>query len=334
MRRDGDAVRVDVQFIEADTSRQLWAEPFAYAPGEPGAQNRTAARIARLVTERLLAAESKRPLPTAPEAGHYAILGRALWSRERDAKVVLEAMALFKKGLELDPNSVPALQGYARAKISAVLSRWAPDDQRARWLDDAEAAIDRVIAQRRRSYGAYRLRGSLFRARGQWEKAIKAFERALDLNSDYAEARAELGRIKIELGLPEEAIADIDKAIALSPTDSAALFGWHLWAGQAALHAGDHKTALERLLRAQQANHADDNILPWLAVAYAGLQQEAKARALIADYLDKTPGFTLATWRQDHPGNHPVVGRQRDRLAATMKRLGVPEGKMSAAAAR
>jgi tetratricopeptide (TPR) repeat protein len=143
-----------------------------------------------------------------------------------------------------------------------------------------------------------------------------------------------LGRVKIELGLPREAIADIDKAIALSPTDLAALSGWHFWAGQAALHAGDYKTALDRLLQARQANHADDNILPWLAVAYAGLDQEGKARALMAEYLRKTPGFTLAAWSQDHPRDHPLVAFQRDRLASAMKRLGVPEGKMSAAAAR
>jgi DNA-binding winged helix-turn-helix (wHTH) protein/TolB-like protein len=334
MRRDGDAVHASLQLIETETGRQLWAEPFDYHAGEADAQNRTAMRIARLLTERVLAAESKRPLPAKPEADHYAILGRAVWSGERDAQVTLKAMALFKKGLDLNPNSIPALQGYARARISAVLSRWAPEDQRLVWLDDAERAIDRVIAQNRKSYGAYRLRGSLFRARGEWEQAIKAFERALDFNSDYAEARAELGRVKLELGLPREAIADIDKAIALSPTDLAALSGWHFWAGQAALHAGDYKAALDRLLQAQQANQADDNILPWLAVAYAGLAQEGKARALMAEYLRKTPGFTLAAWSQDNPRDHPAVGPQRDRIASTMKRLGVPEGMMSAVSAR
>jgi DNA-binding winged helix-turn-helix (wHTH) protein/TolB-like protein len=332
-RREGDAVHANLHLIEAETGRQLWAEPFDYHAGQADAQNRTAMRIARLLTERLLATESKRPLPAKPEADHYAILGRAMWSGERDAQVTLKAMALFKKGLDLNPNSIPALQGYARATISAVLSRWAPEDQRLVWLDDAEKAIDRVIAQNRKSYGAYRLRGSLFRARGEWEQAIKAFERALDFNSDYAEARAELGRVKLELGLPREAIADIDKAIALSPTDLAALSGWHFWAGQAALHAGDYKTALDRLLQAQQANHADDNILPWLAVAYAGLEQEGKGRALMAKYLHKTPGFTLAAWNQDNPRDHAVVGPQRDRIASAMKRLGVPEGKMSAASA-
>jgi TolB-like protein/DNA-binding winged helix-turn-helix (wHTH) protein len=334
MRRDGDAVRVDVQFIEVDTKRQLWAEPFEYAPREPGAQNRTAMQIARLLTERITAFESKRALPAKPEADHYAIMGRALWAGERDAKLTLEAMALFKKGLDLDPNSVPALQGYARAKISAVLAGWVPEHQRSLWLRDAELAINLVIAQRRTSYGAYRLRGSLWRARGQWEQAVKAFQHALDLNSDYAEARAELGRVKIELGRAEEALDDIRKAGALSPTDSAALADWRLWAGEAAVHIEDYVAAVDWLEGARQANQADLGPVPWLAVAYGGLGQEDRARALMAEYLRKTPGFTLATWTQDNPRDHPVVGPQRDRIASAMKRLGVPEGKMSAASAR
>ncbi|MFZ1104558.1 MAG: tetratricopeptide repeat protein, partial [Hyphomicrobiaceae bacterium] len=182
--------------------------------------------------------------------------------------------------------------------------------------------------------GAYRLRGSLLRARGEWERAIKAFEHALQLNSDYAEARAELGRVKIELGLVEEALADIGKAIALSPTDSAALAGWCLWAGQAAIHAEHYQQAADWLERAREANRADLSPMPWLALAKAGRGRKDKACAEMADFLAKTPAFTLAAWNGDHPRDHPVVGPQRDRIAATMKRLGVPEGKTSAALAR
>jgi TolB-like protein len=331
IRREGDSVHVNVRLVESESGRQLWAEPLDYAVGEPGAQNRVAARIARLVTERLLQAEAHRPLPAEPKADHYAILGRALWAGERDAKLAMEAMALFEKGLERDANSVPALQGYARAKITAVLGGWAPPDQRTLWLGQAEAAIDRIIAQRRRSYGAYRLRGSLFRARGDWEQAMKALERALDLNSDYAEAQAELGRIKIEVGLAREAITHIERAIALSPTDSAALAGWCLWAGEAAVHLGDYKPAVDWLERARQANRADTNPVPWQAVAYAGLGREEKARAEMAEYRRKTPGFTVASWNEDHPRHNPVVAEQRERIEAILRRLEVPQGRLHAA---
>lgn len=334
VRAEGDSVHLNVQFIDAKTGRQLWARPFIYRADEAGARNRTAAQIARLLTERLTATEAKRPLPAEPTADHYAIMGRAAWAGERDGRLTLAAMALFKKGLELDPNSVPALQGYARAKISAVLGHHAPEDQRLLWLEEAEKAIDGVIAQRRDSYGAYRLRGSLYRARGEWEKAVEAFKRALKINSDYAEAHGELGRVKIELGLANEAIADIEKAIALSPTDSANLSWWCLWVGQAALHVGDYQRALDRLLEAEQANRANQDLPPWLALAYAGAGQWGKARALMVEYRGKVPDFTVAAWNRENPRDNAVVAAQRERLASMLVQLGVPEGQVTTGLAR
>jgi TolB-like protein len=334
VRAGHDVTHLNVQLFEAETGRQLWAQPLEYRPDEPGARNRTAMRIARLVTERVTATESSRPLPAEPRAAHYAIMGRALWAGERNGKTILATAVLFKKALNLDPNSVPALQGYARAKISAVLGGHVPPSQRLQWLDDAEKAIDSVIRQRRRSYGAYRLRGSLYRARGEWEKAVEAFKRALEINSDYAEAYGELGRVKIELGQAENALKDINNAIALSPTDSAALSGWHLWAGQAAIHLGKYEMGLNRLLDAEQADTANEAVPPWLALAYASLGQQEKARGVMAGYLRKMPGFTVAGWRRDNRSGNAAVDAQRERMARMLGELGVPEGEVRTGATR
>jgi DNA-binding winged helix-turn-helix (wHTH) protein/tetratricopeptide (TPR) repeat protein len=328
MRREGDITHLNVQLIEAETGRPLWAQPFAYRPGEPGARSRVTVQIARLVTERLTETESRRPLPADAKADHYAIMGRALWAGERDGRMILAAMALFKKGVETDPNSVPALQGYARAKISAVVGGHAPEEQRPLWLKEAREAIDRVIAQHRRNYGAYRLRGSLHRALGEWEKAAKALEQALEINADYAEAHAELGRVMIELGLAGKAVERIDEAIRLSPTDFAALSWWQLWAGLAMLHAGNYEAALDRLLRAEQANPANEDLPPWLALAYAGGGRHDKAQAVMEVYLRRKPDFTVAGWKRDHASDNAAVTAQRDRIARMLRDLGVPEGEV------
>ena len=323
----GDAVRVNVQLLEAESGRQIWADPFDYVPGEAAAQHRAAARIARLLTDAFLAAESKRPLPAEPTADHYAILGRALLSGRGSAKVYMEAMAVFKRGLKLDGKSVPALQGYARTKISAVDNGWAPRDQRTAWLDQAEEAIARVIDQRPRSYGAYRLRGSLLRARGDPEQAIKAFERALELNDSYGSAYAELGRTKIEVGRASETIGDVKKAIAFSTTDPA-IHTWLFWAGQAAVHVEEYHDALEWLQKAQEADPAYESPVPWLALAHAGLGRMDRARAIITGYLAKNRNFTIAGWKEDHPQSHPVVAVQRERIARMLHELGVPEAEV------
>jgi tetratricopeptide (TPR) repeat protein len=328
LRREGEVAHLNVQLIETDSGRPLWAQPFAYRPDEPGARSRLTVQIARLVTERLTQVESRRPLPAEPGADHYAIMGRALWAGERDGKSILAAMHLFKKGLDIDPASVPALQGYARAKISAVVGGHAPEDQRRLWLGEAREAIDRVVARHRRSYGAYRLRGSLHRALGEWEKAAKAFERAIEINGDFAEAHAELGRVAIELGQYDQAVARIDQAIRLSPTDSAGLSWWHMWAGLALLHAGNAEAALERMLRAEQANPANEDLPPHLALAYAGTGRHDQGQALMQAYLRRKPGFTVAGWKRDHWSANAAVAAKREEIARALRDLGVPEGEI------
>jgi DNA-binding winged helix-turn-helix (wHTH) protein/TolB-like protein/Flp pilus assembly protein TadD len=325
IRREGDILFANVQLVDVASGRQLWAQPFDYAPREAWAQNRVAARIARLLTDRLLATESGRPLPANPTADHHAILGRALLSGRGNAKVNNEAMALFEKGLVLDATSVPALQGYARTKIFAVLNGWVARDERPAWLDQGEAAIDSVITQEPRNFGAYRLRGSLFRARSKPDQAVRAFERAVELNPNYASAHAELGRTKIEIGQAGETIVHVETAIGLSPTDPS-LHVWCFWAGQAALHTGDNKAAVYWLERAREADPTYRNPVPWLAVAYAGLGEENKGRALMAEYLTAEPSFAVSGWNRSHPRHNPVVAEQRARIETWLRELGAPAG--------
>ena len=76
---DRDVQRANIQLIEAETDRQLWSEPFEFNWGQNiSAINRMAARIARLLIIQVRTTESRRPLPTKVEAGHYVLQGRAL----------------------------------------------------------------------------------------------------------------------------------------------------------------------------------------------------------------------------------------------------------------
>ena len=90
----------------------------------PVGRHRTAARIARLLIIQVRTAESGLPLPAKVEAGHYALLGRALHETERGPESTRKAQSLFKKALQLDANSVPALQGFATTKLIQVHNGW------------------------------------------------------------------------------------------------------------------------------------------------------------------------------------------------------------------
>lgn len=333
VRTDGATAHLNAHLIEANKGRQIWADTFEFLTSQPGSRTRASARVARHATDALLVAESRRPLPRDVKADHYAILGRAQLSGRGNAKINSDAMALFEKALTLDPLSVPALQGYARTKISAVSGGWVKREQRSFWLEQSERAISEIIKQRPRSYGAYRLRGSLLRARGEPEQAIKAFERALEFNSSYGSAYAEMGRTKIELGRAIEGLGDIRKALTFGETDPAA-HSWLLWAGEAAAHAGDYSDALNWLQKAHEADPEQTNVVLWLAIARAGLGQMDAARAEMGRHLAKTSDYSLRIWSEAYPDRNPIVAEQRARLTRLLRQLHVPEGAVSSSQRR
>src|SRR5262249_8602192 len=117
----------------------------------------------------------------------------------------------------------------------------------------------------------------------------------------------------------------IQDAIRLSPTDNA-LYIWSLWAGMAAMHAGNYEAALSWLRRSRQANHAFDNTLIWLALAHAGLGQMQEAQPFLADFMAFRPKFTVARWGLGPPYRNQIVAQQRTRIAELMLGLGIRQG--------
>jgi tetratricopeptide (TPR) repeat protein len=273
---------------------------------------------------------------TAPheQAAHYAVLGRALMDREHTARANKEALVLFDKALALDPNSTLALLGYARVMLVDVTDGWAPPEEHAARLNQAEAAIERAIKLDPKHARSYLLRGFLWRARGDRDRALTAFQDALTLDSNYAWAWAETGRTKIDIGRADEAMQDIERAIRLAPSEPR-LHNWYYWLGMAAVHAGQSDIAVHWLLKGRE----DDALyyrlaMPWLAIAYADLGREDDGRTLMAQYLAKHPTYALAGWSKAFPRLNPRVAAQRDRIAEVLRRLGVPDSNLRTGSVR
>jgi len=170
------------------------------------------------------------------------------------------------------------------------------------------------------------LSGSLLRAQGRDAEAIAAFQRALDLLPTHPLAHAELGRAKIEVGRADEAVAHIEEALRLSPTDSYHS-AWYYWAGMAEAHLEHYRGAIDWLLKARRANQTYPNTVPWLAVAYAGRGEAGdldEARAYLQEHLANFPKFSISGWNNALPRRNEVVASQRARIEALLCRLGAP----------
>jgi DNA-binding winged helix-turn-helix (wHTH) protein/tetratricopeptide (TPR) repeat protein len=323
VRDEAGVPQLVVQLFEGPTGHQVWAAPFTQPTAGTSSQNLMAARIARALAVQLRTAESLRPLPARPQAGHFILQGRVLLEGERDADVNTRAMDLFDKALALDPKNLQALMGYARTRVADVGNGWVVLQKRSRTLDEASAAMDLAISLDRSSVGAHMLRGSIEQTRGNFDRAVASYEYARSLNPNYALVHGELGRVKIDLGQPLDALAHIEQALTLSPTDPVASI-WFLWAGMAAAQAGDFKASLAWMLKAQQANVRNKNPRPWLAIAYAKLGDQDKARQLIREHIAEVPKFSVDEWTQlITRGNARSAGRIEP-FAAVLRALSAP----------
>ncbi len=208
--------------------------------------------------------------------------------------------------------------------LRSLHRRDVPPDQWPARLEQAQAAVDRALRLAPASARAHQLRGVVLRMQGDPERAIAAFQRALALDPAGAWTYAEFARTKIDVGRAAEAIADIETALRLSPSE-VAVHVWYCWAGMAALHAGRPEDAVRWLRKALDARPVYPHPVPLLAAAYAESGREADARAVIAAIFDKVPDFTMHTVRRDYPSYNAAVAVQRERIAQALLRAGVPD---------
>ncbi len=323
VREQAGARQLIVQLIEGPTGRQIWAAPFALPAGSLEQQGIVAARIARSLVVQIRSAENLLPLPAQPEAGHYVLQGRALLESERGRDVNSRAMALFDKALALDPNSIQALLGSARTRVDSAAGGWAAEANWAAVLKDAAKAVDRVIALDKTSTGAHLLRGVIERTSGNFDAAIASLEHARDINPTYPFVHAELARTKVDAGKPAEAIAHIERALALSPTDPTSSF-WCAIAGMAAAHIGDFEASRDWLLKARQINPSHHGYRPWLAISYARLGDLDRARSLVQEHLTDYRKFTVQSWIRIVSRGEPGAAARLKRFGEMLQELGVP----------
>ena len=327
LRREGEGHSGDVRLVEAESGHELWVQSFRYATTE---RNLSAVRIAGGVNGRLVNNESQRPLPPQPEAGNYALLAFAALGSYQKAAALKEALAFSERALALNPDWVPALQTYIWAQTS--LSREDPPDVRSARLDKAQEAAERAIKLRPLDAAVYHRYGQVLAARPDPAGALAANQMAIRLNPSLAIAHAEVGRHKIEVGLAHETVAHIREAIRLSPGHRW-LSLWCLWAGQAAVHAGNHHEATQWLQKGMHVHFPHWALKPWLAVAYAGVGREQEGRDLLAQYAREGRYLTIAGWRKNNPRGSGVVAEQRERIEGLLRRLGVPEDKVATSSA-
>jgi tetratricopeptide (TPR) repeat protein len=217
-------------------------------------------------------AKALTQLQTAIEKGEksalvYALLGLA----EERANRLDEAFTHYNMAIEMDATSATALEGRAR-------------------LYEKRGALDKAISDYSVSYKAQPSRevelrlASLYGRAGQAQAAISIYRRMLIEKPDDLPVRIEMAQLMNENGQPEEAASEIEKVLAVQPSNARLL----VLAGD--IHfAGKPDTAAGYYQRALQVEPSNNRARVQLGASMVRAMQYEKALPILNEALTRDP---------------------------------------------
>ncbi len=322
VRREADRLRVTAQLVDAITGHHVWAESYERdAEDVFTMQNEVTEEIVATVGSddmgQVLRAElerAKRKPTESLEAYDYFLLALEHQNRmtKEDNAISLD---LFEKAIELDPKFAQAHAVKAWSYIRDSWYGWSDSSVESAELalQSAEkgVALDPNDARNRLALGAVYLymKQQQDKARAQWEKA-------LDLNPNYADVMTSLGELLSYIGRPDEGIEWIERALRLNPHHP----GWYdVSLGIASYGARQYEEAIGALQRYQ--NHTAGS-WAFLAASYAQLGRIEEAQGPAAEALKLDPEFSLQAWTEILPYKYQD---DRDHFIEGMRKAGLPE---------
>jgi Tfp pilus assembly protein PilF len=162
-----------------------------------------------------------------PEA-HEAYLRGRFHSYQFTPADLEKALEYFESALQKDPDYALAYVGIGNVWTNRlVLGAVPPLEAGPRGLEAVSKAmeLDSSLAE---AHGA--LANLRTWHEWDWVGAEPAFQRAIELNPNYADARLFYGHFLTAMKRPEEARAQMERAMELDPLNSfyQGLYGWHL----------------------------------------------------------------------------------------------------------
>ena len=218
VRSAGERVRITAQLIDGMTGQHLWAERY-------DRQMKDIFAIQDDITMKIMVA-----MQVKLTAGEDAFLGAKGTDNLEAYFLFLQAIAYFyefskdsnilsRKKLEqaiaLEPDYATAHGWLAGTYIFALWLSWDKSPQQS--MAKAVEHTQRCLALDDSNADALSIAGALYLVQRQWDKAIAAGERSVELSPNSANNHAMFAMTLKSVGRVNEAIAMIEKAIRLNP---------------------------------------------------------------------------------------------------------------------
>jgi adenylate cyclase len=322
IRKSGGKIRINVQLVDAATSRHLWAERYEREYDQFFAlQDDVIKQVVSAVSVTLTDKESaqvERPPTTNLQAYDYYL-------RAEQAGYIggtfnlADTMDLYQKAIDLDPEFTDAYAGLARAAVEA----WRIDSgvihgatARALAYESASKALEIDPANGQ----AYSVLSVLQLADGHHDAAIKSARKAVELTPGRATAYHDLGLVLAYSGETQQGIDAIETAMLLNPKPTP---DTELYAGTVFFIDGQYQRAEAMLSRTERERYGSETLWTFLAATRALLGHKEDAAKTIAGLLDRYPNVSIEYYRaRDTYFRHP---KDLEKLLAGLRDAGLPE---------
>jgi adenylate cyclase len=317
-RRSGNQLRVVAQLIDANTGTNVWSRSYDREVNDVFAvqADLTAQIVASLVSYvRQAESDAAADRPTENLQAYDLVLrarDRYKHGAAVDAQALLEARALYRRAVELDPNYADAHaylgMTYITDGIHNVSGRATPRDLEI-GLDEARRAIslepNLPLGYQTLSFG--------LAASGDYAGAMRAAERAVALNPGDPESLMALAKAQVRFGAYTEAVANAERARRLHPMAP----HYYPYVHGQALYAADRiDEADEVLSECLLAAPEDRNCLSIRAALKVRKGELDEARETMAQLVAADTGFSLASEASYRRfGNSPLMERYLSELA-------------------
>jgi len=289
LRKSGNRIRVTAQLVEAETGNHLWAERYDRDLADIFAvQDEITEAVTVAIAPAIAGAEQQRAMRKPPVSlDAWGAYQRGMWHLSKaNVEDNARAETFFRRAVDLDPTFAGGYKGltYVMTNAAGVYGTRSLSEGMA----SAEALARQAIELDSTDAEARTRLGVTLWMRADYSGAIAEVDRALAISPNLAHAHGIRGSILMFSGKPREGLAALERSIRLDPRDP------HLAArlnhvALALYLCRDYEAAIEAAKRTIRSYPKHPLAYRWLAAALGQVGRSEEAKLALEQAINIAP---------------------------------------------
>jgi adenylate cyclase len=289
LRKAGSRIRVTAQLVEAETGKHVWADRYDRDLADIFAvQDEIAQAVTIAIAPAIAQAEQQRAMRKPPEnLDSWAAYQRGLWHFSKWTPNDNEmAQKFFEQAIAFDPTFAGSYWALASTRF------WAPYFSGARDPIESQTPIQtlarRAVALDGNDAEARSWLGWILMLSGDYKGALAEIDRALGLSPNLGAAHCALGVTLVWSGHPKEGLAALRRYFRIDPRDpSVGAFLSQVAVGH--YYCREYEAALEAAEEAIRSNPDFPLNYFWLPAALGQLGRIEEGREALKKAIAASP---------------------------------------------